>query len=264
MILDNIRDRIGNFRGKIGIYYIDLNSGESCSAGNCDVFLASGTVKIVTLLAAYKEMEEGKLQKDSRYVLKQSDYIGGQKVNEKSFGALEYLHEGTELTVEDLYRLSIAVSDNVAFNILYRMLGEETINQTLDALGFTKTRLHRGIYDRQQQNRRIENFVSVEEMANLFYRMDKGQVISGQASREMLELFKQHQQNSIMPYYFDEDLEIAHQTGLDNMLILDMGIVYGANPFVLSMAAEDANTRNAESMMRDITLMCYRNSNRSV
>ena len=80
-------------------------------------------------------MEEGKLQKDSRYVLKQSDYIGGQKVNEKSFGALEYLHEGTELTVEDLYRLSIAVSDNVAFNILYRMLGEETINQTLDALG---------------------------------------------------------------------------------------------------------------------------------
>ena len=83
MILDNIKDRIVNFRGKIGIYYIDLNSGESCYAGNCDVFLASGSVKIITLLEAFKWIEVDKAKKDSKYILKRSDYIGNKEKKNK-------------------------------------------------------------------------------------------------------------------------------------------------------------------------------------
>lgn len=264
MILDNIKDRIDNFRGKIGIHYIDLNSGESCYAGNCDVFYASGSVKIITLLEAFKWIEADKVRKDSKYVLKKSDYIGNKEKKIKTFGALEYLHEGTELTLEDLYRLSTSVSDNIAFNILFRMFGGEEINKTLDMLGFNKTRLHRAILDMKKIDKGIENYVSIKEMASLFYRMYKGQIISNRASFEMLEILKEHQQNRIMPYYFDEELRIAHQTGIDNNLLMDMGIIYSKNPFVLCMAAEDSNTRNAESIMRDITLLCYRNSNKSV
>jgi len=263
VILDNIKDRIVNFRGKIGIYYIDLNSGESCYAGNCDVFLASGSVKIITLLEAFKWIEVDKAKKDSKYILKRSDYIGNKEKKIKTFGALEYLHEGTELTLEDLYSLSISVSDNIAFNILFRMFGEEEINKTLDMLGFPKTRLHRAIYDRKKIDDGIENYVSIKEMASLFYRMYKGQIISNRASCEMLEILREHQQNSIIPYYFDEELPIAHQTGIDDNLIMDMGIIYSKNPFILCMAAKDSNTRNAESIMRDITLLCYKNSNES-
>jgi beta-lactamase class A len=263
MILDNIKDRIENFRGKIGIYYIDLNSGESCNVGNCDVFLASGSVKLITLLEAFKWIETDKASKDSKYILKSSDYIGNKEKKIKTFGALEYLHVGTELTLRDLYSLSISVSDNIAFNILFRMFGEEEINKTLDILGFPKTRLHRAILDREKIDKGIENYVSIKEIASLFYRMYKGQVISNKASVEMLELLKEHQQNSIIPYYFEEELPIAHQTGLDDDLIMDMGIVYSKNPFILCMAAEDTNTRNAESIMRDITLLCYKNSNKS-
>ncbi len=263
MILDNIKDRIDNFQGKIGIHYIDLNSGESCYAGNCDVFYASGSVKIITLLEAFKWIEADKVRKDSKYVLKKSDYIGNKEKKIKTFGALEYLHEGTELTLEDLYRLSTSVSDNIAFNILFRMFGGEEINKTLDMLGFSKTRLHRAILDREKIDKGIENYVSIKEMASLFYRMYKGQIVSNRASFEMLEILKEHQQNSIIPYYFDEELRIAHQTGIDDNLLMDMGIIYSKNPFVLCMAAEDSNTRNAESIMRDITLLCYRNSKKS-
>jgi len=263
MILDNIKDRIESFRGKIGIYYIDLNSGESCYAGNCDVFFASGSVKVITLLEAFKWIEADKASKASKYILKKSDYIGNKEKRIKTFGALEYLHEGTELTLEDVYRLSTSVSDNIAFNILFRMFGEKEINTTLDMLGFPNTRLHRAILDREKIDKGIENYVSIKEMASLFYRMYKGQIISNRASVEMLEILREHQQNNIIPYYFDEVLPIAHQTGIDDDLIMDMGIVYSKNPFILCMAAEDSNTRNAESIMRDITLLCYKNSNKS-
>ena len=262
MILDNIKNRIGNFRGDIGICYIDLSGGKSFTAGNCDVFLASGSVKILTLVEAFKRMEEGTLDRDDKYILKSSDYQNRGKEGVKTFGALEYLHEGIKLTIEDLYKLSISVSDNIAFNILLRQFGAKNINETMEMLGFSKTKINREIYDFERIKAGIENYVSVQEMASLFYRMYKGQVVSRNASREMLEILKDHQKDSIMPYYFDESLRVSHQTGYDDGLIMDMGIVHGPKPFVLCMAASDKNTRNAESIMRDITLMCYKNSNK--
>ncbi|MEF9921516.1 MAG: serine hydrolase [Anaerovoracaceae bacterium] len=262
MILDNIKNRIGNFGGDIGISYIDLKSGQSSSTGNCDVFLASGSVKIMTLVEAFKRIEEGTLNKDDKYTLKETDYLNKGRVGVKTFGALEHIHQGIELTIEDLYKFSITVSDNIAFNILLKMFGTEEINKTIKMLGYSKTKVHRAIYDSDKMNKGIENLVSVQEMASLFYRMYKGQVISRNASKNMLDILKDHQKDSIIPYYFDESLQVAHQTGYDDELIMDMGIVYSENPFVLCMAASDSNTRNAESIMRDITLMCYRNSNR--
>lgn len=261
MILDNIKDRISGFGGKIGIMYIDIQSGRTYQAGNCDVFLASGSVKVFTLVEAFRRMEEGLINKDDKYILKKEDYINDGKVGMKSFGALEYIHPGAELTIEDLYKFSTSISDNIAFNILLKMFGIREINKTLDMMGFTKSRINRAIMDLEKMNKSIENYVSVEEMAVLFYRMYKGQVISKKASREMIEILKGHQKDSILRYYFGEDIQIAHQTGYDENLIMDMGIVFSENPFVLVMAAEDVNTRNAESIMRDISLMCYRNSN---
>lgn len=263
MILECIKDRIRSFSGKIGIYYIDLKSGESFSAGNCDVFLASGSVKIITLVEAFKRIEEGNLSKSSSYTLNKSEFINIPYNKNKTFGALEFVHDGIKLTLEDLYRLSTAVSDNIAFNVLLRTFGIDAVNRTLDSFGFYKTRINREIYDEKKIKKGIQNYVSIEEMASLLYRMYKGQLISNVASKEMIGVLKEHQQNSIIPYYFGETLDVAHQTGFDDGLIMDMGIVYSKNPFVLCMAAEDSNTRNAERIMRDITLICYKNSNKS-
>lgn len=264
MILNKIKDRIGNYNGMFGLYYIDLNSGEKCRAGNCDVFRASGTVKLLTLVEAFKRLEEKSIEKNFKYRLKKSDYIqSASQTMFKTFGALEFLHEGIELTFEDLYKLNTTVSDNIAFNILLRILGIDEINRTMSLLGYTRTRVNREIYNDDKIKKGIENYISLEEVANLFYRMHKGQLISRNASREMIMILKEHQKNNIIPYNFSEATEIAHQTGIDEGSLLDIGIVYCRNPFVLCMAAEDTNTRQAESMMRDLTAMCYKNSNAS-
>ena len=257
MILDKIKDRIGNSDGSIGICYIDLGTGESWNAGNCDVFPGSGLVKLPVLMEAFKRMEEGTIRKEDTYTLKKEDYPDS---SEKSYGALEFLHEGTVLTVEDLYKLNVTVSDKMAFNVLLKMFSKEEVNRTLEKFGCRKTRINRAILDMEETARGVQNFVSVQEMANLFLRMEKGQLISGRASREMLEILRHHQKTSLLPYYFSEHMEIAHQSGYDETEIMDMGIVYSECPFILCMAYSGQNTRNAESIMRDITWMCYRHS----
>ena len=261
MIAENIKNRIGDFYGNIGISYIDLTTEYGLSAGNCDVFPASGSIKVMVLIETFRRLEMGELSINDTYRLKRTDYINKDSSRQKTFGAIEYLHEGIELTIEDLYRLCMAVSDNSAFNILLRMYGTDSVNRTADMFGCHTTRVNRTIYDYDAISRGVENYVSVKEMATLFYSMYKGKVISGRASREMLDIMKLHQKDDIIRYYFDESLPIAHQTGYDDGIIMDMGIVFSRKPFVLAMAATGENTRNAESIMRDITLMCYRYSN---
>ena len=258
MILDKIKDRIGNFDGSIGICYIDLKSGENCSAGNCDVFPASGMVKLLTLIEAFRRVEEGRLKKEDTYVLKKQDY---PNTSERSVGALEHIHVGTEVSMEDLYKLSIIVSDNMAFNILLDLFTAEEVNRTLQEYGFRKTVINRPIYDMEKIARGIQNYVSVQEVATMLLRMYKGQLVSGNACSEMIEILCNHQKGSILPFYFMENHRIAHYSCSDEGEIIDMGIIYGENPFILCMASTASNTRNAESIMRDITLMCYQNSN---
>ncbi len=260
MISDNIKDRIGNFEGDIGIQYIDLKTNVGCGGGNCDVFPASGAIKLLVLIEVFRQMEEGLIKRSDKYVLTPEDYPQALQEGQKSYGALEHLHPGTELTIEDLYRLMVTVSDNIAFNILLKIVSMENVNQTIERYGFKNTKVNRALFDTKSVEKGIENWISVKEMATLFYRMEKGQIVSNQASREMLDLLEKHQRTSVMPYYFKESLNIAHQSGYDDTLILDMGIVYGDNPFVLCMASSAEDTRNAESIMRDITLMCYNNS----
>ncbi len=119
MIIDRIKDRTGNYTGKLGIYYIDLNTDMGCFVGNQDVFPASGMVMLMTLIEAFRQIYDGKLSKNSIYKLKKSQVSTG----EITYGAIDSLHDGISLTVEDLYRLSISVSDNSAFNILLTKLG---------------------------------------------------------------------------------------------------------------------------------------------
>ncbi len=259
MFLDKMKDRIGDFEGKIGICYIDIKTGAGFTAGNCDVFPASGIIKMLILIEAFKRLNEGQIKKDDVYILKADDY---PKTREKSFSALEHIHVGAELTLEDLYKLNVIISDNMAFNILLKLFGKDAVNDTLREFGFRKTRINRAINDYAEMTKGVQNLVSVQEMANLLLRMYEGQIISNEASKEMLEILCGHQKNTPLTYNFLESMKIAHQSGYDDNEIHDMGIVYGDNPFILCMASSVPNTKNAESVMRDITMMCYQNSNK--
>ena len=101
MINDRIKERIEHVPGDIGIYYINTATSEGCFAGNCDIFPASGAVMLFPLIEAFRRIDEGTLDKHQKYRLRKSDYIN----YDAAFGAIGCLHEGIDLTVEDLYQL---------------------------------------------------------------------------------------------------------------------------------------------------------------
>ncbi|MCI6011374.1 MAG: class A beta-lactamase-related serine hydrolase [Firmicutes bacterium] len=254
MIMTAMTDRLANVEGKIGVAYIDLSTGQRLFCGNTKVFPASGMVMLMALTECFRAMEEGRIRKDQTYRLD----LNSVKIETRaSFGVLNHLHDGIELTVEDLYTLMITVSDNLAFNILTDLLGMDRINETFRSLGYSNMRINRKIYDLEKMAMGVENTVSVEEIASIFERIYRGQLVSRSASRSMLELLELHQQHNILPHPFSETMRIAHQTGVDEDVLLDAGIVSAQNPFVLSLAASDMDMGMAETVLRDITQICY-------
>lgn len=253
MLNEQIKDRIFNISGQFGIFYKDLNSGFSCFEGNADVFTAAGISKLFLLMEVLRQIDDGGLSKDDVYILKNEDKV-------PSLGAIASLHEGIELTVEDLYRLMITIGDNTAFNILAAITGIDKINHTLSHLGYLHSKVNRLLFDKEGIAKGIENYCSVQELGDMFERMLNGQLISSRVSRELIELLKQQQRNNIIPYHFSDLIGIAHQVGEDEGVRHDAGIVFSKYPFILCMSANQVEVRKAESAMRDIAMLCLKYS----
>ena len=255
MLDKQIQDRITSITGQFGVFYKDINSGYSCYQGNADVFNSAGISKLFLLIEVLKQIDEGRIRKDDIHILKNEDKV-------PSIGAIVNLHEGIELTIEDLYKLMVTVGDNTAFNILARMVGLEQVNKTLSDLGYLYSRVNRLFFDQEGISKGIENFSSVQELGDMFERMLNGQMISSRVSKDLIELLKLQQRDYIIPYHFSDLIGIAHQIGEDEGIRHDAGIIFSKNPFILCMSTNHVDVRKAESAMRDIALMCLKYSNK--
>ena len=253
MISEKIKWRIGNTDGNIAVIYRNLENDRYYNVGNCDIFKSAGIVKLLVLIEVFNQINNKKLKKEDIHILKKKDKI-------ESIGVISSLHEGIELTIEDLYRLMICVGDNSAVNILMDILGIKEINRTLEKSGFEKTRINRKLFDKSSQKKGVENYFSIQEVGDIMTRLYHRQIITGKCSEEIINVLKTQQRGSIFKHHFGEDLEIAHQTGEDEDILHDVGIVFSEKPFILCLASSGMNIRNSESILRDVTLMCYKDS----
>lgn len=255
MITKTIADRLAGLDGKIGISYIDLTQEKEMFFGNSKVFQGSGAIMLMALVECFKQIEEGKIRETDMYRIRKETCM---KDDDPSYGVLRFLHDGVELSVADLCNLMSTVSDNMAFNKLVDILGRENIQNTFSALGYQDMKLNRKIDDEAAMQKGVQNYISIPEMASIFYKIYRGQLISEQTSSRMLSLMKQHQRTSMIPYIFKESVSIAHVTGFDEDIIIDGGIIFTEDPFILVMAISDMDIRKAENLMRDITQICCR------
>ncbi len=240
---DKIREMASDLEGNIGLYYKDLSSGKSIGINENEPFLAASVIKLTVLIEAFKQNELGKLSFDGLVVVSREDKL-------PSCGSLTYMHDGIEVTVRDLCVLMIIQSDNTATNIMIKKLGMENINKTVKDLGLEKTHLNRLLFDSEEQKKGKENYISPREMGMLLEMMWKGELVSKEASHEMLEILKMQQINHKIPYFIPKGIKIAHKTGEDSGITNDVALVLADKPFILCVAANNTNVQQTEDFYR--------------
>ena len=264
-----IQDKLNNVRGRIGVYYENLVTGDSWEAmrgTDEDVFESASVIKLWIMSCTYEEAERGDLSLDQTVTLTEEDMVPCPGVpdynadrlagclTEDMFpesGVLNYMHPGLELTVRDLVRLMILISDNTATNILIDLLGKDRINEHIASLGAERTILNRKLFDTSPEVRGKENMISLEETGDYFRMLYKGELVSAEASREMLALLQNQQNTYKIPFYIRR-LPVAHKTGEDTGIENDVGIVFSDEPFILCFCANEVNEPEAVRICQDI------------
>ena len=238
---------------RIGVFIKDLDTGTVYEYAADDRFPTASICKLPVMVELFRQAAAGKLSLDERRKLERHNF------STWGTGSLKFLEGEPELTLRDYCRLMICISDNMATDFLIDLLGIEAINATCDKLGFTNTRTsmsmgrwHYMVCDMDDiacnpENDKIllkkyrsghrnwnglafrdsldNNVTSPRDIGTLLEKIQLGEIVSREASAEMLGILKASAAGMIVRD-LKWNVEVANKYGSGCGVKGDVGIVY--------------------------------------
>ena len=232
---DKIQAVIAGFPGSVGIFAKNLDSGAAYALHADDRVRTASTIKLPILAATFAAVGEGKAKWTDLTTLHDSDKVSGSGVLGTEFA------EGERLSLSDLAHLMIVLSDNTATNLVIDRITADYVNEQMDKLGLKQTRSMRkvrgdgadlkapGGYSKAGREPDDARFgigsTTPREMVELLEKIERGQVVSEEASREMIKILKRQQDHNGIARRMGE-MPVANKAGALDHLRADVGIVY--------------------------------------
>lgn len=230
---------IADSGGTVAVAAHHLRRGLQFERRSREVFPSASVIKVAILVELFARVAEHQEDLGTSVCVREEDKVEGS-------GVLRELHAGAQLTLQDLARLMIVISDNTATNMLIERLGTSAVNARLDALGCHGTRLGRKMYDLEARDRGIENLCVAAEMVQLLAAMEAGEVVSAWASSEMLAIMKRQSYVTKIPRLLPPDTPVANKTGEITGVSHDVGIIYApTGPIALAVLTRGCRDRVA-------------------
>jgi beta-lactamase class A len=183
------------------------------------------------------ENEAGRFDLDQKYVLKNEDKIGGA-------GSLFGRPEGYETTYRNLLKLMGKQSDNTAFNIVRKTLGDEKINLAIKSIGMVKTNLS-------------ENETSPKDIGTFFEGLMANSFISRKDGDEILGNLTDTLYENWLVAGIPEGTRVAHKYGREVHVVNDGGIVFAKDPVVVVIMSKGVVEREADEVIPKLSKIVY-------
>jgi beta-lactamase class A len=133
-ILARVDEALATFPGVLGFYAKNLTTGKEVGHGADAVMPTASVIKVGIMAELYRQVECGEVDLSRRLTVTEEDSFGGT-------GVLKEFAPGLQPTVNDLCRMMIVVSDNVATGMLVRLLGKQRINRSFRDWSLPRTEL---------------------------------------------------------------------------------------------------------------------------
>ncbi len=228
---------VSDLQGEYAVYFKSLDRGGELGIEEERQMEAASLVKVPIMLTLYRKVEAGEMDLGTKYVLTDKD---------KAFGAggMKYKQAGTVYTYKQMVELMGKSSDNTAANVLARILGKEAIQKTIDELGMMETSLEK-------------NKTTAKEVGLMFEKLYRGEIVSEEASKEILDFLTKTDFEERIPAGVPEGVRVAHKIGTEVEVISDGGIVYGKEPYVLVILSEGVNEEEAKKALPQISKIVW-------
>lgn len=211
------------------------------------LFRAASTIKIAVMIEIFHAEEEGKLNRTDIVALKESDRVPGS-------GVLAHLHEGLNLTVDDLLYLMISISDNSATNMLVDLVGLDAINAGLARLGIEQSQMRRRMLGRTPKEGEPENWVTPRDFAVMMQAIVSGTAASPESCAAMRDLLATQQNHERIARFLPEDTTWGSKTGSLPGVVNDVGFVSTEKgTIVIAIFTEGLSEADGEEAIGEIT-----------
>ena len=238
-----ILEEIKTFPGQSGIYYQNLETGETWGYGEKDHYLAASIVKLPLMAAILLWKSRGETSFDDTVTIRENQKIPG-------CGAVQFLNGDVTLTVGELCKLMIVISDSCATNALFRHYGAAAIHDAFLELGLIGTQFNREYWDEEREKRGINNYFVPEEMGRLLQRMYDRTLVDEESSAWLESILRQQQINHKLGGKLPMDFPMAHKTGDEEDKAHDVGIVFTKSPFIACFAYVGPDMQVYEDFIR--------------
>jgi len=252
-LMSELETRAARFRGEAGILVKDLKTHQTLGINSSKLFPSASLVKVPIMAAVFQAEKEGKLKLTDELSVERK-----QKVR-STHSKISHARNGKKFQISFLIEKMITESDNTAANMLVDELGFGYLNQKFVEFGMKNTDLRRGIMDLKWRKAGIENYTTAEDMALILEKIYNGELVSKEASAQMLEILKRQKVNDRLPRGLPNKMVIAHKTGLLNDTVSDVGIIFTTEgDFIICVLTADIhNFRTAKRFIGKIANCTY-------
>jgi beta-lactamase class A len=228
-------------------------------------FHPASTIKIAIMMEVFHQVQQGLLALDEQlpitnvFVSIADGSLFSMLPDDDSELTL-YRRMGRTASLRELLRLMITVSSNFATNLLVRRVSARCVTEFMRSLGVPEVIVLRGPEDSQAFARDLNNSATASGLMRLLSALAAGQVVSPQASTDMIELLLGQKYNEGIPAGLPPGLPVAHKTGWNAHLYHDAAIVFpeGRKPYVLVVMTRGIQyDRDAHALVAAISRACY-------
>jgi beta-lactamase class A len=232
--LDSIADA---HHGIVGYSVIDLETGARINRRGDETFSTASLIKVAILVTVYDLVAKGQLSLDDPLTVLKIDQVPGS-------GIIQFLHNGTVLSVHDAAWLMSTISDNTATNLLLDRIIIRRVWAKMDSLGLQHTRVHSKSFLR---NSSVAMDSSVKygfgvttpnEMAHLFELLALGKAVNRAADSAMLDILE-HNNTDFMLQRYLEGARAAHKDGETDAVRTECTLWYLRNRVVACVLTKE-------------------------
>jgi beta-lactamase class A len=232
--LDSIADA---HHGVVGYSVIDLETGARISRRGDETFPTASLIKVAILVTVYDLVSKGQLSLDDPLTVLKIDQVPGS-------GVVQFLHNGTVLTVHDAAWLMSTISDNTATNLLLDRIIIRRVWAKMDSLGLQHTRVHSKSFLRNSSvamDSSVKYGLGVttpNEMAHLFELLAQGKAVNPAADSAMLDILE-HNTTDFMLQRYAAGARAAHKDGETDAVRTECTLWYLRNRVVACVMTKE-------------------------
>jgi beta-lactamase class A len=234
-----------NVTGRFSVYAEGLSSGDSLGIDEDAAFNAWSLLKIPVAVTVLRRVGKGEFALDATYTWKPDELRAHTTIESNDI-------VGGRITVRELLRRTIALSDNRASFAMGRLFRADEFQEALGATGMPQAA--------PGQPRNHLPKVSPRQFANLLRSLHGARCLPPSLSQVVLDAMKRVTFDSQLPQHLPTGTAVAHMVGYNAHVgdFHDCGIVYHPRgPYILCVMSTGSTREEADAVISRASRMVY-------